>query len=89
MLVAVDEHLEQVDSVMRVAFGGVVALGLEDGVERGVGGVVGARFADRFELAVELWWPVAPAVAQHPLVIFVAFSVPNEKRPLDRTRTNR
>ena len=69
LLVAVDEHREEVDSVMLVAVCGVVALGLEDGVERRVGGVVGAGLADGFELAVEEGWPVTPSVAEHASVI--------------------
>jgi len=68
-LVAVDEHLEQVDAVVLVALCGVVVLGFEDGVEGGVGGVVGAGFADGFELAVEEGGPVAPSVAEHALVV--------------------
>ncbi len=32
-MVAVDEHLEQVDPVVLIAFGGVVSLGLEQGIE--------------------------------------------------------
>ena len=54
-----------------VAFGGVVALGLEDRDERLVGREVGAVLADRFELAVELRRPVAPPVAQHGVVVLV------------------
>jgi hypothetical protein len=49
---------------------GVVVLCLEDGVEGVVGGVVGAGFTDRFELAVELGRSVAPSVSQHALVVF-------------------
>ncbi len=45
-MVVVEEHLEEVDSVVLVAFGGVVPLGLEHWLERVVGGVVGAGFAD-------------------------------------------
>ena len=51
-----------------VAVGGVVALGLEDRREGLVGGEVGAGFADRLELAVELGWPVAVSVAEEFLV---------------------
>lgn len=69
-MVAVDEHLEQVDPVLLVSLGGVVSLGDEDGVEGGVGRVVGAGLADRFELAVELGGAVAVAVAEHALVVF-------------------
>jgi hypothetical protein len=70
LLVAVDEHLEEVDAVMLIAVGSMIELGLEDGVEGLVGGVVGTGFTDRLELAVELWRPVAPSVAQHALVVF-------------------
>ena len=69
---AVEEHLEEVDAVMLFAFGGVVSLGSEDGVERSVGGEVGAGLAHRFELAVELGWPVAVAVGEHALIVFGA-----------------
>ena len=69
-MVAVEEHFEEVDSVVLVPLGGVVSLGLQYRVEGSVGGVVGAGFADRFELAVELGWSVAVAVAQHALVVF-------------------
>jgi hypothetical protein len=54
LLVVVDEHLEEVDSVVLVAFGGMVTLRYQYRVEGLVGGVVGAGFADRFELAVDL-----------------------------------
>ncbi len=66
--VAVEEHLEQVDAVVLVLFGGVIALGGEHVVEAGVGGEVGAGLADRFELAVELGGSFAVAVAEHPLI---------------------
>jgi hypothetical protein len=69
LLVAVEEHLEEVGSVVLVALGGMVTLSPEDGIEARVGGVVGAGFTDRFELAVELSWPVAVAVAQHGVVV--------------------
>ena len=71
LLVAVDEHLEEVDAVMLIAVGSMIELGLEHGVEGFVGGVVGTGFTDRLELAVELWRPLAPSVAQHALVVFV------------------
>jgi len=71
LLVAVEEHLEDVDSVVLVSLVGVVALGLQHWLEGGVGGVVGAGFADRLELAVDLWGPVAPSVTQHSLVVLV------------------
>ncbi len=70
LLVVVDEHLEEVDSVVLLSLSGVVALGSQDRVEGVVGGVVGAGFADRFELAVNLGGSVAPPVAQHSLVVF-------------------
>ena len=69
-MVAVEEHLKQVDSVVLISFGCMVALGLQHRFERLVGAVVGAGFADRFELAVELWRPVAPSVTEHALVVF-------------------
>jgi hypothetical protein len=50
LLVAVEEHLEEVGAGVLVAVGGVVTLSLEYRVEGGVGRVVGARFTDRFEL---------------------------------------
>ncbi|MFT6289507.1 MAG: hypothetical protein ACJAR2_000092 [Ilumatobacter sp.] len=65
---AFDEHVEEVDAVVLVAAGGLVALGFEDWDERGVGREVGAGFADRFELAVELGGSVAVAVAEEFLV---------------------
>ena len=65
---AVEEHVEEVDSVVLVAVGGVVALVLEDRDEGGVGGEVGAGFADRFELAVELGGSGAVSVAEEFLV---------------------
>ena len=68
LLVAVDERLEEVDAVMLFALLSVVALGLEDGVERLVGVVVGTGLADRFEFAVEEGGSVAPSVGQHALV---------------------
>ncbi len=70
LLVVVDEHLEEVDSVVLVALGGVVTLGSEHRVEGVVGGVVGAGLADGFELTVELGGPVAVTVTQHALVVF-------------------
>ncbi len=65
---AVEEHVEEVDAVVLVAFGGVVALGFEDRDERRVGGEVGAGFADRFELAVELGGSGAVSVAEEFVV---------------------
>ncbi len=58
MLVAVEKHLEQVGAVVLVVLCGVVVLRPQDGVEGLVGGVVGAGFADGFELAVEEGGPV-------------------------------
>ncbi|MGB3737114.1 MAG: hypothetical protein WA964_19320 [Ilumatobacter sp.] len=65
---SVEEHVEEVDAVVLVAFGGVVALRFKDWDERRVGGEVSAGFADRFELAVELGGPVAVSVAEEFLV---------------------
>ena len=41
-MVVVDEHLEEVDSVVLVLFGGVIPLSLQNGLEARVGAVVGA-----------------------------------------------
>ena len=70
MLVAFDEHFEEVDAVMLIAVGGVVTLGLEDGVEGLVGGVVGTGLTDCLVLAVDGGGSVAPSVAQHGPVVF-------------------
>jgi hypothetical protein len=63
-LVAVDEHLEEVDPLVLVSLCGVVSLRLEHWVEGVVGGEVGAGFTDRFELAVELGRPIAVPVSK-------------------------
>jgi hypothetical protein len=51
-----------------VMCGGVVVLALEGGAEFDGDSEVDTGFADRFEGAVQLGGPVAPSVAEHPLV---------------------
>ena len=47
---------------------GMVALTQQEGLETAVGSEVGAVLAHRFERAVALCGPLAPAVAEEPMV---------------------
>ncbi len=57
------------DSAGLVVLLGVVSLPDQHRDMVGVGGEVGAGFADGFVAAVHLGWSLAPAVAEHPLVL--------------------
>ncbi|MDQ3480940.1 MAG: hypothetical protein M3423_06380 [Actinomycetota bacterium] len=64
------ESVEDFLSTELALVGGVVSLAFEGGPEFDGGDEEDARFADRFEVAVELGGPCAVAVAEHPAVGF-------------------
>ena len=64
----VEQTVEDLQSADLALLGGVVALTLEGGAELVRGLEVGARFADRFEVAVQADGAGAVAVAEHPAV---------------------
>lgn len=65
---SLQESAEEGGALGLVVSGGVVVLALEGGGELDGDGEVDTGFADRFEGAVQLGGPVAPAVAEHPLM---------------------
>jgi hypothetical protein len=63
-----EDAAEEGGTLRLVMCGGVVVLALEGGGEFDGDSEVDTGFADRFEGAVQLGGPVAPAVAEHPLM---------------------